>query len=337
MGKTYQGRLLASVALWCVAGAAFAQVNSTPTNSITDNPRVSDVIDRLQAQVERVEAEAIAARQRADVAEKAAAAAQMRIEALEQRLATSNAFANAAGDTATAFTVAKPATAPVPSGDLPAVSGLNFKIDAAAGTSGGYAAFAGGQSVAIPLTHRLGLQIDAAEGFGEQSAYAGTAAQLFMRDPKVGLIGLYGSLMFNTHFGSSTIGGAATGQTLGRIGVTGAIYQGRFTVEGVAGYEGGKGYRDSGFDFIDIAYYPTDNLRLSIGHRYSDQRNTAAVGVEYQMPIDAPFGMSLFSNAQFGGKNDNSAMAGMRIYFGGEKKTLIRRHREDDQIGRAHV
>ena len=45
MAKTYKGRLLASVALWCLAGSVSAQ--PVPGGSITDNPRVAEVIDRL--------------------------------------------------------------------------------------------------------------------------------------------------------------------------------------------------------------------------------------------------------------------------------------------------
>src|SRR5262249_47119198 len=114
-----------------------------------------------------------------------------------------------------------------PSTSLPAVSGVIGKLDLAVGEADGRMAFASSQSLAAPLSHSFGLQLDAMEGFGEHDAYGGAAAQAFWRDPSKGLLGVYGSVSFDERFSSALIGGPATAVSLERFGAAAALYRGR--------------------------------------------------------------------------------------------------------------
>jgi len=154
---------------------------------------------------------------------------------------------------------------------LPAVDGFNANVAGFGGAAAGQALSGGVGAVTLPLGFRYGLQIDAAVA-GADSRYlgdvtvAGTAAHLFWRDPSVGLIGVYGHYLHSDALsGIDVVAGAAEA----------ALYRGRFTLEAVAGAQGGE--LDLGalgsinidprfFDVAQLAYYPIDNLKLSVGH-----------------------------------------------------------------------
>jgi hypothetical protein len=77
-----------------------------------------------------------------------------------------------------------------------------------------------------------------------------------------------------------------------------------------------------------VAFYPTDNLRLDLSAIYlQGPGGSIASGVEW-----APDGtsMSFFADASASSSSNWSAVAGLKMYFGGTEKSLIRRHREDD-------
>ncbi len=154
---------------------------------------------------------------------------------------------------------------------LPAVDGLNGKVSGFGGAADGNGLYGGAGSVTVPLGYRYGLQVDGLiAGFDSDRqgdvTVAGTAAHLFWRDPARGLVGAYGHYVHaNAFSGVDVYAGAAEA----------ALYHGRFTLEGVAGVQGGQA--DLGalgsfnidtrfFDVAQFSYYPTDNLRLSVGH-----------------------------------------------------------------------
>lgn len=218
---------------------------------------------------------------------------------------------------------------------LPAVDGLNAKVSGFGGANDGRALYGGGGSVAVPLGFRYGLQIDgvaasADAGASDGVTVAGVPAHLFWRDPSVGLLGLYGHYLHGDIFsGAEVFAGAAEG----------ALYLGRFTIEGLAGAQGGKAdlgaLGDVDFDtrFIDVvqfAYYPIDDLKLSIGHSYIFGTNSLLFGAEQGLPTGRGTMAALFVNGGVSEGGDATVLGGLRLYIGQSDKTLIRRHREDD-------
>lgn len=250
---------------------------------------------------------------------------------------------------------------------LPAVDGINGKISGFGGwlgspqreflTSGafttelpnrrGHGLFGGMGSVSVPLGQRFGLQIDGLAASSRSKFVGGGAAHLFWRDPSVGLFGLYGSASRNSQFG---------GIVSYKGGVEGSLYLGRFSLDGIVGFEqtrvpgatvrfgpaGAGGFNafvfsqknNRFFDKIDLAYYPTDNWRVSVGHRYTGGIHMAALATEYLIPISGGTAMSAFVEGRIGNRGNNAVFGGISFYFGQKEKSLIRRHREDDPANR---
>ena len=219
---------------------------------------------------------------------------------------------------------------------LPAVDGLNAKVSGFGGEADERGLYGAAGSVSAPLGFRYGVQID---GFiadydsrfqGDVTA-GGTALHLFWRDPSVGLIGAYGHYVHADAFGGLDIYAG---------GAEGALYWGRFTLEGVAGVDGGE--VDGGpfgrsvdldprfFDVAQLAYYPVDNLKLSVGHSHILSENAALFGAEWGFDAGGGTMASLYAKGSVWEGGDGAVLGGLRVYFGGHDKTLIRRHREDD-------
>ena len=218
-------------------------------------------------------------------------------------------------------TVAPP-TEPVPL-SLPAVSGINGKIDFAWG--GISPPFFFGPltpeyriqgAVSVPLGYSVGLQVDAAYASIFGLPFLHGAAHLFWRDPAMGLVGAYGS--FSTW--------AGVGRW--RAGAQGEVYFGRLSLEGIIGVEFGT-LPTSWFGMADIAVYPADNLRISVGVRHSLFGNSLAGAIEYQFASNGGVGWAAYVEGEIGTAGYHRILAGVRLYFG-EDKTLITRHREDD-------
>ena len=212
---------------------------------------------------------------------------------------------------------------------LPAVSGFNGVLGVKGGVTAdnqGSAGFNG--LIATPLGQRSAMQLDVATNFGGQSLTGGVAAQVFRRDPDHGGVGLYASYSSLNSFNGALSGGAAGSIGLARAGVSGEAYLGKLTVEGLVGWEGGD-IKSRAFDVINLAYYPVEDVKLSIGHRYSGGENYGAAGFEYQLPIDSGVGVSLFADGLYANSDNNSLMVGAKIQFGRGGKTLMHRQRED--------
>jgi hypothetical protein len=212
---------------------------------------------------------------------------------------------------------------------LAAVSGFNGVV----GVKGGVTADNHGSAgltglIATPLGQRSAMQLNMAANYAGQSLTGGVAAQVFRRDPDHGGIGLYASYSALNSFNGSLSGGAACSIGLARAGVSGEAYLGKVTVDGLVGWEGGD-IESRAFDVINLAYYPVEDVKLSIGHRYSAGENYGAAGVEYQLPIDSGVGVSLFADGLYANSDNNALMLGAKIHFGRGSKTLIHRQRED--------
>lgn len=102
-------------------------------------------------------------------------------------------------------TSAEPAAASAASGSLPAVEGFNGKLSGFGGSSGGQAFYGGDGSLALPLGHVFGLQLDGvvadldSDAAGSMTVF-GAAGHLFWRDPSIGLVGLYGRYLHTDAF-----------------------------------------------------------------------------------------------------------------------------------------
>jgi Collagen triple helix repeat (20 copies) len=186
----------------------------------------------------------------------------------------------------------------------------------------------------------FGLQLDGLVGERTNGTFAGIAAHFFERDPRFGSLGLYAS--YSRFDGSLSMFSSQTDFNFGKLAVTGEAYLDRFSIESLVGIETG-GLKDNlaylfgpssqqvrFTDQIDIAYYPTDNWRISAGQRYALGLQSFSAKTEYQLPISGDNGVSVFAEARYGQNDYKSFLGGLKVYFGEGGKPLIRRHREDD-------
>lgn len=214
---------------------------------------------------------------------------------------------------------------------LPAVSGPNgkFELDLGALTDPSTVLFRAGASFTIPVGETFGLQGDLAVGSFADEWVGGGALHAFTRDPSSYLLGVTGGIVM------------ADGAVLGALGVEGELYLDRLSLEGWAGWAALE-YDDilltdeSGFFGIgDIAYYPTDDWRLSIGVASILGSESLKLATEYQF-ADLGFPLSGTGELRAYDTGAWSAKIGIKGYFGGEPdKSLIDRHRQDDPPNRA--
>ncbi len=212
-------------------------------------------------------------------------------------------------------------------GSLPAVSAINGKLDiAVGGSTPGYgfdvgptdfeSAFRVQGALSVPLGHAFGLQTDGVFASIQGSTFGHVAAHAFWRDPAVGLAGVYAAYSVWDSINR------------GRVAFEGEAYFGRFSAETITGAEFGD-VPNSMFTITDLAYYPTDNFRISVGVRHNSAGNALAGGLEYQFASGPKAAWSAFADGEIGDYDYQRVFAGVRLYLGADK-SLIRRHREDD-------
>lgn len=205
---------------------------------------------------------------------------------------------------------------------LCAVSGVNGKIEAIGGYSenddeDGDALISGLGSLSLPLGCTFGLQADIGVIDELDRTTYGGAVHLFTRDPESYLLGVTGGYF------------DAGGTDIWAVGPEAELYFGQFSLEAWGGYVDFDSDSD-GFAFVDAAFYPTDDLRVSVGGTIIGDQEFLRGGLEYQFAD--PMSLSLAAKV---GENDYvSVTGGLSFYFGGESKSLIRRHREDDPRNR---
>lgn len=201
----------------------------------------------------------------------------------------------------------------------PAVSAVNGKVEAMGGTLDGKGAGIAAGSVAFPLGQSFGGQIDVLGGTRDSATLKGFGGHAFWRDPSIGLAGIVGQRV--------GVGSAWAN----RIGAEGEYYLPSLTVAGTMGWQSGD-IDNSLYAGMDLRLYATDDLALELGASgYSDER-VGRIGAEWQPGLDFAPGLTVFADGGVGTSSYRHAMAGVRIYFGGEAKSLKRRHREDDPI-----
>ena len=171
-------------------------------------------------------------------------------------------------------------------------------------------------AVSIPVGHRFGVQIDA--GFADLDGdVQGIGGHFFWRDPSIGLIGIYGHYIdidgtFNTT----------------QIGAEAELYNEQFSLELFAGQDQldtviGDDEFFSGEAVL--AFYASENFRISGGIRHGFDQTSGVAGFEY-MADRGGVSSSIFADATFGG-DVSSFNAGVRFYIANSSKSLIARHR----------
>jgi hypothetical protein len=84
------------------------------------------------------------------------------------------------------------------------------------------------------------------------------------------------------------------------------------------------------FDQVNLAYYPTENWKAFVGHRYLGGLNAAAFGAEYGLPLGRGMMGAAFVEARLGEHDFHGIWGGLKLYFGRTDKPLMERHRRDD-------
>ncbi len=213
---------------------------------------------------------------------------------------------------------------------LPAVSAVNGKLELGAGWADfrgidDDALFRGGASLSLPLGDLIGVQADV--GFVNVFDETGVGGNLhiFTRDP--------GSYLLGAIAGYGDMGAADAFW----VGPEAELYLNSVSLEMAAGYmnfdpDGGPS-KDKAFVLGDIGFYATDNLRFTLGASSIAGFESGHVGAEWLM-AETGLPLSFKADARFGEDHFTAITAGVSLYFGGEGKSLIRRHREDDPRNR---
>ena len=217
---------------------------------------------------------------------------------------------------------------------LPAVSGINGKleldggfIDAFSSNSSWDGDFKAAGSLSIPVGTAIGIQGDVMLTDSSPTGFVyGGAVHVFTRDPNNYLIGLTGGA-FQTPQG-----------TVSAIGPEAELYLGKFSIEAWAGvdnvtYNSALSSETTAFGFIDGVYYLTDDFRLSLGASSVLNNNAFHLGGEYQFQ-GLGFPLSVVADARLGNQASIFTI-GLKGYFGDPDKSLIDRQRQDDPPNRA--
>ncbi len=151
-----------------------------------------------------------------------------------------------------------------PLSDLPAVDGINGKMAIVTSVDDTDAKAIAG-SLTIPMGHAFGLQIDGAVAdldlnFTDDVALYGVGVHAFWRDPSRALVGVYGHAVQLDVLG---------GVNIYTAGVESEFYLDRFTVESIIGFTDADFVEPAFHSRTQLAYYPTDNLKLSVGHTHN--------------------------------------------------------------------
>lgn len=200
------------------------------------------------------------------------------------------------------------------------VSGISGKLEVMGGNVDGNSTRGAAGSLNLPIVLNYGAQIDAAAGEIGDKDVKGAALHLFWRNPSLALLGATFCYAEYRNY------------DIARYGLEGEYYAGRFTVAAAAGYlDIDKDVDDGAYGSLNLRWYARDNLMLEIGGSTAEDSDQSHIGVEFQPFNNALSGLTLFVDAATGNYNYDHLLGGIRYYFGA-KKTLIRRHREDDPI-----
>ncbi len=300
---------------WTRSGATgmLAAALTTPVQAAPTNEELYQMLRSVQAEQERLRREN----------------QEAKAELVEARRRLRDLQAVSRPSPSRKASIAEPVPISEPLPPLPPLRAVSGVVGAIEGGAGGFragnGAYAAG-SLAFPIGRSFGFQADLAAIANGGDLGLGAAGHAFLRDPTKGLIGLYGSVDYATSIRS--YGLQDVGTTMGRIAGEGALFLDRFTVDGIAGWQMGDRAQHF-FDQIDLSWYATDDLRFSVGHRYENRIHAVAAGAEYLLPLLSPVGISVFAEGRIGERDYRAGLGGLRVYFGQEDKSLLRRQRED--------
>ena len=239
------------------------------------------------------------------------------------------ALAAASSVLALGLSVGSVQAADVAAGRKPAVSEVNGKIEFQGGPYtiddfGGGGEWQGGASLSVPLGDVLGVQADVAvSNTVNGNTLEGGMLHFFTRDPDAYLFGVTGGSFWTNNANAQLIGPEVE------------LYAGQFSFQAYAGFMNANiAGANSGklFGIGDISYYATDDLMFKLGVKDVMDFKTAHLGLEYMISDSMPVSFTL--DGKIGDSNYRAVDVGLKFYFGGPDKSLIRRHREDDPPNR---
>jgi hypothetical protein len=217
---------------------------------------------------------------------------------------------------------------------LPAESGVNFTlapfagyVNLGSGTSGQEFSGSSG-SVAFPVGQSFGLYTNfTAASLGRNGVYD-LGSNFYWRAPNTGLIGALGDI-------GEFAGSNGFKYSMGAANAEG--YFGRVTLFAAAGAFRLQGLSTYGLGTVGAAYYPTDNLQLSLGGYDFGGISGAQAGAEYLLPKlpGSTVAVTVGADGYVGNHGTSGAMARLRFLTGlngPNNKTLIERRREDDPV-----
>ncbi|WP_417307931.1 hypothetical protein [Devosia sp.] len=210
----------------------------------------------------------------------------------------------------------------------PAVSGVNGKLELDLGylTDPSSAIFRAAGSISAPVGDMFGLQGDLSLQSEDGDWSVGGAVHGFTRDPSSYLLGITAGVLRNDD------------AMLTAIGPEAELYLGQISLEAWAGwamvdYDVAIPDENGMFAIADLAWYATDDWRLSLGGASILGENSLRLATEYQFAPE--MGLSVSAESRFHDSGAVAAMVGLKGYFGEPGKSLIARHRQDDPPNRA--
>lgn len=180
-------------------------------------------------------------------------------------------------------------------------------------------------SIALPVTTHFGAQIDGLYTHVAEQDFYGTGGHFFWRDSDQAMIGLGAASVYSKNVYTY------------EAGLEAEYYFPWLTPGFYAGYSGIK-YRNSSafidtdriepFGTVYLGIYPLPDLVIRPSFTRKLGNNLVGVEAEYEMPR---INLSVTAESTWGEHDFRQTQFGLRYYFGG-KKSLKRRHREDDPV-----
>ncbi|MBX9635841.1 MAG: hypothetical protein K2X44_12740 [Magnetospirillum sp.] len=198
-----------------------------------------------------------------------------------------------------------------------AVSAPVITVDGAGGALDGEGSAFLSASGTMPVGERYGVQLDGMLGQSGERGQGGVGGHFFWRDPNVGLIG------------ASTMWSRIGGWNLFRHGIEAEAYLGDYTLAPSVGIQRGDANRGTtGYANLELGWYATDQIKLSIGGGGFSQSRSGFVGAEWQPNQDEPF--SLFATGGGANEGAGSVLFGVRYVLGAGASSLKQQHRHGD-------
>lgn len=206
-----------------------------------------------------------------------------------------------------------------------AVSSLNGKLGFSYGDYDSDDGRTVNGSLAMPVTTKLGAQVDGLYSHVAGQDFYGAGGHFFWRDSDKGLIGLGAASVYSKNVYTY------------EAGLEAEHYFKWVTLGLYTGYSGIK-YSDSSpfidtdridpFGSVYVAIYPISDLVIRPSLTRKLGNNLVGVEAEYEIPR---VNLSVTAESNWGEHDFRQTQFGLRYYFGG-KKSLKRRHREDDPV-----